>query len=72
MAYAEEDSLLLPERRSEIEGMLLGTGQAYQTALYGGMHHGFAVRADITDGEQKFGKEGAFVQAVRFFNHHLL
>lgn len=72
VAYAEDDSLLLPARRSEMEGLLLATNQPYQTSLYGGTHHGFAVRADLTDDEQKFGKEEAFVQAVRFFNHHLL
>lgn len=72
VAYAEDDSMLLPARRSQMEDMLLATNQPYQTALYSGTHHGFGVRADITDKEQKFGKEDAFVQAVRFFNYHLL
>ncbi|KAK0614550.1 dienelactone hydrolase [Immersiella caudata] len=71
VAYAEADDLLLPARRGELEGLLLGTGKAYQTTLYSGTHHGFAVRADISDDEQRFGKEEAFLQAVRWFDFHL-
>lgn len=68
VAYAEDDSMLLPPRRSELEGLLLATNQHYQTTLFSGTHHGFAVRADISDPEQKFGKEEAFLQAVRWFD----
>ena len=71
VAYAEDDSMLLPPRRLEIEALLVPTHQAYQTTLYSGTHHGFAVRGDITDPEQKNGKEEAFLQAVRWFDNHL-
>lgn len=72
VAYAEVDEMLLPARRSQMEGMLAATNAPYQTSLYSGTFHGFGVRANITDPEQKFGKEEAFVQAVRFFDYHLL
>ncbi len=60
--------MLLPSRRSLIEAMLGNTGQPYQVNLYGGTSHGFGVRANVSDPEQKFGKEAAFYQAVRWFN----
>jgi hypothetical protein len=44
---------------------------AYQMSLYGGTSHGFAVRANVTDPEQKFAKETAFLQAVRWFDNWL-
>lgn len=55
------------ERRHAIEGLLMETGMAYQVSLYSGTEHGFAVRANMSDPKQKFGKETAFLQAVRWF-----
>ena len=60
--------MLLSARRSLIEAMLANTSQPYQVNLYGGTSHGFGVRANVSDPEQKFGKEAAFYQAVRWFN----
>lgn len=71
VAYAEEDSMLLPARQSQINALLQGTGKLYQTTLYSGTAHGFAVRADISVAAQKFGKEQAFLQAVRWFDYTL-
>ncbi|SPQ26233.1 1d7c17ca-1cc0-4d42-b276-34afbfb10273 [Thermothielavioides terrestris] len=68
VAFAENDTTLLPPRRSEIEALLLGTAQPYQTSLFGGASHGFGVRANNSVPEQKFSKEAAFYQAVRWFN----
>ncbi|KAK3899326.1 dienelactone hydrolase family-domain-containing protein [Staphylotrichum tortipilum] len=68
VAAAEIDAMLLPERRSVLEAMLANTTQPYQLNLYGGTSHGFGVRANVSDPEQKFGKEAAFYQAVRWFN----
>jgi dienelactone hydrolase len=63
----ETDSSLDATRRGAIEGLLMGAGVPYQLTLYGGTSHGFGVRANISDPEQKFGKESAFLQAVRWF-----
>ena len=69
--WIESDSLMPPSRRAEIEALLQKNGRAYQLSLYGGTSHGFGVRANITDPKQKFGKEGAFLQAVRWFDNRL-
>lgn len=60
--------MMSPERRGEIEALLLKAGVPYQFALYSGTSHGFGVRANISDPQQKFGKESAFLQAVRWFD----
>ncbi|KAL2678883.1 hypothetical protein Neosp_009635 [[Neocosmospora] mangrovei] len=68
LAAAEVDSLLNATHRSEIEALLGQTPQPFQVSLYSGTQHGFGVRANISDPEQKFAKEAAFWQAVRWFN----
>lgn len=60
--------MLDPARRHAVEQLLQATGEAYSVALYGGTSHGFGVRADVSDPKQKFGKEEAFFQAVRWFD----
>lgn len=62
------DTMMPPARRSLIEALLLNTTQPYSLSLYGSVSHGFGVRANITDPRQKFGKEQAFFQAVRWFD----
>lgn len=56
-----------PARRSQIEALLQQTKKTYQVSLYSGTSHGFGVRANVSDPVQKFGKETAFLQAVRWF-----
>ena len=65
----EIDTMMPPARRLEIEGLLANNvTQPYQVNLYGGAAHGFGVRGDVSDPEQKFAKEAAFYQAVRWFS----
>ncbi|KAM7197484.1 Alpha/Beta hydrolase fold [Naviculisporaceae sp. PSN 640] len=69
IAAAEVDAMMPPARRSAIEGLLAtSVAQPYQVNLYGGTAHGFGTRGNISDPEQKFGKEAAFYQAVRWFD----
>ncbi|KAI1817658.1 dienelactone hydrolase [Poronia punctata] len=68
VAAADADTLNPPSRRAEIEGLLLNTTQPYSVALYGSVSHGFGVRANVSDPRQKFAKEEAFFQAVRWFD----
>ncbi|KAI1634276.1 dienelactone hydrolase [Biscogniauxia mediterranea] len=68
VAAADGDDMMPPERRAQIEALLLETGREYSLALYGGTSHGFGVRANVSDPRQKFGKEEAFFQAVRWFD----
>ncbi|KAK0630898.1 dienelactone hydrolase [Bombardia bombarda] len=71
IAAAQTDSMMLPARRAEIETLLPTTGQPYQVNLYSGTSHGFGVRVNVSVPAQKFGKEGAFLQAVRWFDNFL-
>lgn len=67
--HKEIDAMMPPARKSAIEDLLANqVAQPYQVSLYGGTSHGFGTRANISDPEQKFGKEAAFYQAVRWFN----
>ncbi|KAI0379366.1 alpha/beta-hydrolase [Hypomontagnella monticulosa] len=67
IAQAENDSMTPPARRAEIDALLKNTSLPYSVALYGGTSHGFGVRANISNPVEKFGKEEAFFQAIRFF-----
>ncbi|KAK6067149.1 dienelactone hydrolase [Seiridium cupressi] len=69
MAAAENDTTMPPERRHEITALLGNTTQPFNVALYSGTSHGFGVRANVSDPQQKFGKESAFFQAMRWFEN---
>ncbi|KAK0711987.1 dienelactone hydrolase [Lasiosphaeris hirsuta] len=71
IAAAETDSMMSPARRGEVEGLLGATKVPYQVSLYSGTSHGFGVRADVSVPVQRFGKEEAFLQAVRWFDNFL-
>ncbi|KAM5341957.1 hypothetical protein ACJ41O_014988 [Fusarium nematophilum] len=68
IAAAEHDPLFEPERRLEVERLLGQTPQPFQVSVYSGTAHGFGTRGNVSIPEQKFGKEEAFFQAVRWFN----
>jgi hypothetical protein len=40
----------------------------FQTTLYAQAPHGFAVRANLSVPAQKFAKEGAYLQALTWFD----
>jgi hypothetical protein len=46
--------------RHESEDILVKARQPWQINLFSGVVHGFAVRADLTDSQQKWAKEQAF------------
>ncbi|KAH8775257.1 dienelactone hydrolase [Diaporthe sp. PMI_573] len=69
VATADHDSLLPASLRAELEALLLNISSPYQVNLYSGVQHGFGVRANVSDPVQKFAKESAFLQAVRWFNN---
>ncbi|GAB1320030.1 hypothetical protein MFIFM68171_10240 [Madurella fahalii] len=71
VAAAERDALLTSAQRAELEALLAGTSEPYVVSLYSGTPHGFAVRANMSDPVQRFAKEEAFLQAVRWFDHFL-
>ncbi|KAJ5143104.1 uncharacterized protein N7515_001891 [Penicillium bovifimosum] len=71
IAAAETDSIFPASKRHESEDILIKVGQPYQINLFGGVEHGFAVRADITKPTIRFAKESAFLQAVAWFGQYL-
>ncbi|KAH6624168.1 Alpha/Beta hydrolase protein [Chaetomium sp. MPI-SDFR-AT-0129] len=72
IASADNDTLFTAEARAAAEQDLFGVGQRYQVNLYSGTEHGFGVRVDLTDEQQKYAKEEAFVQAVKWFDRFLV
>ena len=67
----ETDPVVPPELRHKAEDILQKSGNPYETHLYGGVAHGFAVRCDLKDPKQKFAKESAYHQAVSWFDQWL-
>jgi hypothetical protein len=60
-------------KRHESEEILLNLAPLpYQTTLYSGTKHGFAVRGDISVKAVKFAKEQAFFQAIAWLEAHIL
>lgn len=68
---AEIDQIFTTKLRHESEDILIKTGQPWQINLFGGVSHGFAVRADLSNKHIKWCKEQAFCQAVVWFNQYL-
>lgn len=71
IAAAETDQIFPAEKRWETEGLLKELGHPYQINLYGGVTHGFAIKCDLSKQDQKWAKEEAFMQAVRWFGEFL-
>ncbi|KAL2168967.1 hypothetical protein VTG60DRAFT_6609 [Thermothelomyces hinnuleus] len=72
ISAAETDTIFPSEKRHRSEEILKEVGQPYQINLFSQVEHGFAVRCDPSIKVQKFAKEQAFLQAVTWFNEHLL
>jgi len=68
---AEVDHVFGPEKRAKSEAILAKSGAKYQSTVYGGTQHGFAIRCDLKDPKQKFAKESAFLQATVWFDEWL-
>jgi dienelactone hydrolase len=72
IAAAETDEIFPAEKRHISETILVETKQPYQINLYSGVTHGFSVRCDVSNKIEKYAKEQAFLQAVFWFNEHLI
>jgi dienelactone hydrolase len=72
IAAAETDQVFPAEKRHKSETILIETKQPYQINLYGGVVHGFSVRCDTSKKVERFAKEQAFLQAVAWFDEHLI
>lgn len=72
IAAAETDQIFPAEKRHKSEEILIKTKQPYQINLYSHVSHGFSVRCDTSNKVEKFAKEKAFLQAVHWFDEHLI
>jgi len=72
ISAAETDQIFSTEKRHKSETILIETKQPYQINLFSGVVHGFSVRCDTSKKVEKFAKEQAFLQAVTWFNEHLI
>lgn len=71
IAAAVNDFVFTAEKRHESEDILAQLRVPYQINLYSHVDHGFSVRCDLSVKEQKVAKEGAFSQAVQWFDSYL-
>lgn len=71
MGAAEMDQVFTKELRHLSEGILSATGHPWQINLYSGVNHGFAVRCDLSNKQQRLAKEQTFLQAVSCFDMYL-
>jgi dienelactone hydrolase len=72
ISAAETDHIFPAEKRHKSETILVETKQPYQINLFSGVVHGFAVRCELSNKLEKYAMEQAFLQAVAWFNTHLL
>ncbi|KUJ06765.1 alpha/beta-hydrolase [Mollisia scopiformis] len=72
ISAAETDEIFPAEKRHKSEIILVETKQPYQINLFSGVVHGFSVRCDVSKKHEKFAKEKAFLQAVQWFDEHLI
>jgi|SRR5687767_5179751 dienelactone hydrolase len=73
IAAAEFDNIFPAEKRHETEQILSSDKitQPFQINLFSGVHHGFAVRGDLSNKQAKYAKEQAFLQATSWFDQFL-
>ncbi|PSR90848.1 dienelactone hydrolase [Coniella lustricola] len=71
IAAAVNDFVFTAEKRHESEAILARLDVPYQINLFSHVEHGFSVRCDLAIKEQRVAKEGAFLQAVQWFDAYL-
>ncbi|KFY28390.1 hypothetical protein V493_02950 [Pseudogymnoascus sp. VKM F-4281 (FW-2241)] len=71
IAASEIDNLFTRDNRYEAEKTLVDLKVPYQINVYGGVEHGFAVRADVSVKKNQYAMEDAFKQAVAWFENWL-
>jgi dienelactone hydrolase len=64
----ELDGAFNSTARRNAENILQEKNATYETTVYSGAPHGFGVRANLTVAREKYAKEAAFFQAVRWLD----
>ncbi|KAJ8110132.1 hypothetical protein OPT61_g6944 [Boeremia exigua] len=68
IAAGELDTLFNKTNRRDAEDILQAKNSTYQTNLYSGAPHGFAIRPNVAIPVQAYAKQASFEQAVLWFN----
>ncbi|KAF2028706.1 alpha/beta-hydrolase [Setomelanomma holmii] len=68
IAAAATDAIYTVPLRHDTEAILTKHNVPWQSFVYGGTEHGFAVRGNMMEGKARFAKEQAFKQAVGWFD----
>lgn len=63
----ELDDIFNKTGRHSVEDILEAKDVVYRTSLFSGAPHGFAVRPDVGIPEQVYAKQGAYEQAMSWF-----
>jgi len=71
VAYGALDASNNITSRYAAEEVLVGENKTFETSLYAGAPHGFAVRANLSDPLQAFAQESAYFQAVEWLDTHV-
>lgn len=56
------------DKRENAAAVLQKKNETYQTTLYSGVEHGFAVKTDVSIKQKRFAKHAAFAQAISWFD----
>ncbi|KAF2819615.1 alpha/beta-hydrolase [Ophiobolus disseminans] len=72
IAAAQTDEIFTTAKRYETEAILGAKEVPWQICVYGGTTHGFAVKGHMSTKEARRAKEGAFKQAVAWFEEYLI
>ncbi|OBT71583.1 hypothetical protein VF21_09293 [Pseudogymnoascus sp. 05NY08] len=71
IAASEIDSIFTQQHRYDAEKVLIDLKIPFQINVYGGVDHGFALRADMSVKKNLYAMEDAFKQAVAWFENWL-
>ncbi|KAJ7610159.1 dienelactone hydrolase [Roridomyces roridus] len=67
----ELDDQFTPSAQATTDSLLEEFAPGYKREYFERVHHGFAVRGDMSDPKAKAGKEGAFKATVEWFHRYL-
>ena len=68
ISAAEVDSTFTADLRHESEKVLAENGVNYQIDLFGGVVHGFAVRADLSNPKNQYAMDKVILDQIYWFN----
>ncbi|CAN9283988.1 unnamed protein product [Alternaria alternata] len=71
IAAGELDATFNITQRYDADRLLTGNNVTYEQTLYSGAPHGFGVRVDANIPRQRYAKQSAYIQALKWFDFWL-